>query len=155
MFGKLRRALAEACIQLLTPDLIILDEFQRFTEIHAWSTARMPSWPRMLFEQPTTKVLLLSATPYKMLALDANDEESHFEGFEQPGPLPARSRQEHHVDGLRVALGEMRQGILGHRDPKRLTQAKNEAESLLRSVMVRTERLAVDREHDGMLDTQH
>jgi hypothetical protein len=149
--GRLRRALAEACIQLLTPDLIILDEFQRFTEI-MHGHGEDAELARLLFEQPTTKVLLLSATPYKMLT-NANDDESHFEGFEKTVSFLLGPGQEHQVEGLRAALGEMRQGILGHRDPTRLAQAKSTAESLLRSVMVRTERLAVAREHDGMLDT--
>ena len=149
--GRLRRALAEACIQLLTPDLIILDEFQRFTEI-MHGHGEDAELARLLFEQPTTKVLLLSATPYKMLT-NANDDESHFEGFEKTVSFLLGPGQEHQVEGLRAALGEMRQGILGHRDPTRIARAKSEAESLLRSVMVRTERLAVAREHDGMLDT--
>jgi len=94
--GKLRRALAEACIQLLTPDLIILDEFQRFTEIMHGS-GEDAELARLLFEQPTTKVLLLSATPYKMLT-NADDEESHYEGFEKTvsfllGPSPGPSKK--------------------------------------------------------------
>ncbi|MFI2294468.1 helicase-related protein [Isoptericola sp. NPDC019571] len=149
--GRLRRALAEACIQLLTPDLIILDEFQRFTEI-MHGHGEDAELARLLFEQPTAKVLLLSATPYKMLT-NAHDDESHFEGFEKTIGFLLGPGQEHQSERLRAALGEMRQGVLGHRDPTRLAQAKTRAESILRSVMVRTERLAVAREHDGMLDT--
>lgn len=149
--GELRRALAEACIQLLSPDLIILDEFQRFTEI-LHGSGEDAELARLLFEQPNAKVLLLSATPYKMLT-NANDDESHFEDFEKTVCFLLGPRQKHRIDGLRAALAEMRQGILGHRDSTRLAHAKDEAQSLLRSVMVRTERLAAAREHDGMLDT--
>ena len=151
--GELRRALAEACIQLLSPDLIILDEFQRFTEI-LHGQGEDAELARLLFEQPNTKVLLLSATPYRMLTdANAKDHESHFKDFENTVFFLLGPGHKQRIDGLRAALGEMRQGILGHRDPTRLAQAKNTAESLLRSVMVRTERLAVAREHDGMLDT--
>ncbi len=149
--GRLRRALAEACIKLLTPDLIILDEFQRFTEI-MHGTGEDAELARLVFEQPTAKVLLLSATPYKMLT-NTDDDESHFEGFEKTVRFLLGPGQVHQLEDLRKALNEMREGILGHRDPVRLTRSKNAAEEILRGVMVRTERLAVAREHDGMLDT--
>ena len=149
--GRLRRALAEACIQLLTPDLIILDEFQRFTEI-MHGHGEDAELARLLFEQPTHK----GAAPISHAVQDADQRQRRREplrGLREDGQLPAGPRARAPGRGPARDLGEMRQGILSHRDPSRLAQAKSAAESLLRSVMVRTERLAVAREHDGMLDT--
>ncbi len=149
--GNLRRALAEGCIQLLTPDLIILDEFQRFTEI-MHGQGEDAELARMLLRAAHYE----GAAPVSNAVQDADQRQRRGEplrGLEKTNSFLLGAGQEHHVDGLRAALSEMRQGILSHRDPRRLTEAKTAAESLLLSVMVRTERLAVAREHDGMLDT--
>ncbi|PVG83739.1 hypothetical protein DDE18_05325 [Nocardioides gansuensis] len=147
--GRLRRALARACIELLTPDLIILDEFQRFTKILD-GEGPDGELARELFNQSGARILLLSATPYKMLS-QAEDEESHFKGFERTvgfllGPERSAERAV-----LRQGLTEMRRGILGHRDPERLAEARDKVQDLLQSVMVRTERLAASGNRSGML----
>ena len=105
----------------------------------------------MLLDHPTARVLLLSATPYKMLT-NAEDDESHFEGFERTVKFLLGAGSEEDLRALRMSLGELRAGILGHRDPNRLAAARDRAQSILRSVMVRTERLSAAPDRDGMLD---
>ena len=68
--GELRQILAEAGVQLLRPDLVIMDEFQRFAELlDPNSTSKSAKLLRTFIssehERNTapTKVLLLSATP--------------------------------------------------------------------------------------------
>lgn len=146
--GRLRRALAEACIEMLTPDLIILDEFQRFTSILDGDGADA-ELARLLFNQETARILLLSATPYKMLS-HAEDDESHFKGFERTVGFLLGEERAHERQILRHSLTEMRRGILGHRDPARLADARDAARGLLSSVMVRSERLASE-DRSGML----
>jgi len=134
----------------LSPDLVILDEFQRFSHLLA-GEGEDGELAKLLLEQPTARVLLLSATPYKMLT-NAEDDESHFEGFERTVAFLLGDGREQDLQTLRRSLGELRAGILGHRDTGRLAAARDRAQSVLRSVMVRTERLAATADRDGMLD---
>lgn len=66
--GELRAELAKAGVDALEPDLIILDEFQRFRHLLAPDDPRYreaAELTRALFNYGDAKVLLLSATPYK------------------------------------------------------------------------------------------
>jgi len=72
--GDLRALLARACISALEPDLIILDEFQRFKHLlNAEETNEVSQLAHELFsyqaEDSSVKVVLLSATPYKMYTM--------------------------------------------------------------------------------------
>ncbi|MCC5633204.1 hypothetical protein LC613_37525 [Nostoc sphaeroides CHAB 2801] len=85
--GELRFLLAKACISALQPDLIILDEFQRFKSLLEPKN-EFNELAHELFnfsdERSPTKVLLLSATPYKMYTLDHEaGEDNHYEDFIQ------------------------------------------------------------------------
>lgn len=63
LIGDLRHLLARTCIQLLTPDLVILDEFQRFPHLlEAGEESDEATLAQLLFDQPGVRVLLLSAT---------------------------------------------------------------------------------------------
>ncbi len=95
IIGELRRILARICIEALAPDLIILDEFQRFAELlheHdeklAPEKAAAAELARALFsysgpDGSKARLLLLSATPYRMLTLRDDDPEDgdHYSDF--------------------------------------------------------------------------
>lgn len=79
VIGHLRRDMAKAGISTLQPDLIILDEFQRFrpllrTDNDAGALAHD------LFTEASAKVVLLSATPYKPFTY-AEEDEDHATDF--------------------------------------------------------------------------
>ncbi|TIC80333.1 helicase-related protein [Crenobacter intestini] len=148
--GQLRRILAEVCIKQLSPDLIILDEFQRFTNL-VHGDGPDGALAKLLLTSPTARVLLLSATPYKMLTT-AEDDESHFEQFLSTVRFLLGEDRVCDLSTLRSSLGELRSGILGHRDPVRLAAARDSIQKILGSVMVRSERLAATLNRDGMLD---
>ena len=73
---ELRGALAKASVHTLEPDLIILDEFQRFRHLLAQDNPA-GELAHHLFEYDAAKVLLLSATPYKPFTLAGEGEEDH------------------------------------------------------------------------------
>jgi hypothetical protein len=82
--GKLRTALAVAGVQRLQPDLVILDEFQRFRHLlDRTDDNEAAELAHHLFEYGQAKVLLLSATPYKpfTLAEEADAGEDHYRDF--------------------------------------------------------------------------
>lgn len=88
LVSRLRRIFAEISLKRLDPDLVIMDEFQRFRSL---ITPAADSEEKLLSQQflhdPNLKVLLLSATPYKQystLEEIAEDEKAdHFYEFEQ------------------------------------------------------------------------
>jgi hypothetical protein len=149
LVGELREELATACLHALQPDLILLDEFQRFKYLldpqHEESKLA-----QRLFRYPKAKTVLVSATPYKMYTIDdeAQDDDHYtdfcqtldflFDGHQADyrGLLEGYRRELHTFDGQRI---------------ERLKEIKGSLELLLRKVMVRTERLAVTADRNGML----
>lgn len=149
--GELRALLAATCLVALQPDLIILDEFQRFKHLLD-GTDRASDLARDLFEYPEARVLLLSATPYKMYTItDEANTEDHYKDF-----LRTLQFLQHDVSRateFEQLLDEYRRELirLGNGTDSRLTLIKDSLERELRRVMVRTEKLAVSQDRDGML----
>ncbi|WP_395245526.1 helicase-related protein [Agromyces sp. MMS24-K17] len=82
LIAKLRAALAKAGVETLEPDLIILDEFQRFRHLLDEGSGEAAELAHALFNFSDAKVLLLSATPYKPFTKAESDgDESHYEDF--------------------------------------------------------------------------
>lgn len=81
--SRLRGALAKASVESLEPDLVILDEFQRFRHlIDPASGSPASELAHHLFNYRHAKVLLLSATPYKPFTTVAGDsEDDHYQDF--------------------------------------------------------------------------
>ncbi|WP_121065092.1 helicase-related protein [Chachezhania antarctica] len=156
--GHLRTILARESAEALEPDLIVLDEFQRFTELlHGEGEAA--ELARKLFDAVDpdgnqSKVLLLSATPYRMLSLrdddaDAGDHYREFLDvlsflFGENGPQ-IRARLETEMRRYRLAM----QGLPGSFDEA--CAIKTGVEKTLRSVIARTERVAETTERDAMM----
>jgi hypothetical protein len=150
--GELRELLASSCLNALVPDLIILDEFQRFKYLLN-GRDRASGLARGLFEYPEAKTLLLSATPYKMYTLTHESaEDNHYQDFLRTlrfleTELPGAGRVE---DILREYRRELFR-IKDNGEVGRLRELKQNLEASLRRVMVRTERLAASEDRDGML----
>ncbi len=80
LIGALRGALARAGLRVLDPDLVILDEFQRFRELLDPGT-ESGELAHHLFDYQQAKVLLLSATPYKPFTYAEEAGEDHHRDF--------------------------------------------------------------------------
>ena len=154
MVGELRRILAESCVDALEPDIVILDEFQRFKHLldEDNEAARLA---RAVFDHGDCKVILLSATPYKMYTMyheqEAGAGDNHYEDFlrttkflfSTPGE---ESQFEEELRRYRTALLSLKPN-----DGQLLHSAKQAIESSLRRIMVRTERLASTVDRSGMI----
>jgi hypothetical protein len=156
LVGRLRSLLATTCIKALEPDLVILDEFQRFKSLLT-GTDPAAELARDLFHYSDqdgrqTRVLLLSATPYKMYTL--NEEEGgddHFADFIQTvGFLYGVEKQ---TARFREQIQQYRRGLFRYDVESRgaIVQAREAVEASLKQVMVRTERLASTPDRGGML----
>lgn len=155
MVGSLRDILATTCLHSLEPDLIILDEFQRFKHLldEVSDESRLA---QDLFNyadaDSRARVLLLSATPYKMFTgVDEAGGENHYVDF----LATLRFLQNDAARTTRCAgiLEEYRRQLLrfASGDGAPLRVLKDELERELLRVMVRTERLAATPDRDGML----
>ncbi|MDP8929246.1 MAG: helicase, partial [Actinomycetota bacterium] len=147
--GDLRELLARTCIGALEPDLVILDEFQRFKSLLD-GTAPASDLARVLFTYEGVRLLLLSATPYKMYTLaDETDDDHHADLVRTLSFLAG----EHDAAGFADDLRDFRGALLtldgAGLDAAR--QAKTRVEQRLRQVMVRTERLSATADRSGML----
>ena len=86
LIGSIRQLVARAAVSYLQPSLVILDEFQRFRDLldaarQGQARCRRPTRERDL-RAPCARVLLLSATPYKMYTLpDEPDGDDHYKDF--------------------------------------------------------------------------
>ena len=159
LVAKLRAKLSHACVDVLEPDLIILDEFQRFRDLlHGDSDAAILA--RELFEYSgsdgnVARTLLLSATPYRMLTLtgDEPDEGRHYQDFLETlsflygrgkGPeVEATLARE--MRTFRTLLQSLPQSHAA------AVEARKTIEQRLRRVIARTERVTSTIRHDSMM----
>jgi len=148
LVGTLRQLVARAAVDHLEPDLVILDEFQRFKDLLDTDdeSARLAN---AIFDHPDAKVLLLSATPYKMYTLpDEPEGDDHYRDFTRTVRFLADDERALVVEReLRV----MRESLMTGGDHTAARVARDRVEEELRRVMSRTERLSATPGRDGML----
>ena len=151
LIGELRRLLAHSSLSALEPDLVILDEFQRFKYLLD-PEGDIALLAQELFTFPDVKVLLLSATPYKMYTLHEEEGEDHYKDFYHTLGFLLRN-QPKALHQLESAIDRYRRAMfhLGTTGREELREAKATIERILRRVMVRTERLAASIDRNGML----
>jgi hypothetical protein len=151
IIGELRRRLADVCISALDPDLVILDEFQRFKDLLNGQDDAAELAQR-LFRHPDVRVLLLSATPYRMLSLDHESEDDHYEDFLKTlGFLFDNDDQK--IAEINSEFRQFRQALYGLNGDNGVeaTRVRKSLENHLRSVIVRTERIDVTESRNAMV----
>ena len=154
LISQLRGLLARTCMGALQPNLIIMDEFQRFKQLLSQETPA-GELAQMLLNQDAARVLLLSATPYKMYTLSDDDQEDHHTDFletlnflfDDPSAGQAFRQLLHDYRQALLHYGSRAEGV---RDRERLLAAKTAVESRLRQVMARTEKLTASADRNGM-----
>lgn len=151
---RLRQVLARSCISALEPDLVILDEFQRFRDLLEVPDVEDPNDIRQLshqlFSRSETRLLLLSATPYKMYTLHDETDDNHYEDFLRVARFLMGPEEEcqlrSDLDEFRAQLRRIISADFGN-----VFEPKLRIESRLRRFMSRTERLATSSDRNGML----
>jgi len=155
LVGELRAILAATCLRALEPDLVILDEFQRFKHLLCGED-EAAELARQLFDYADhasrARVLLLSATPYKMYTLyHEQEEDDHYADFLRTVEFldPALVQ----TATLRSLLDDYRRELYrtGDGGGERLPEIRDRIETSLHRVMARTERVAATEASDGML----
>ena len=138
--GSLRRMLARAAVHALEPDLVILDEFQRFRDLLDVKTGgEAAELAHAFFTQSDARVLLLSATPYKPFTYAEETAEGggHYEDFLKTLQFLAAS--DGPVDNLRADFDALRQAALSGEPTVAI---RDRVQARLRRWIARTERPA-------------
>lgn len=153
--GQLRAKLAAAGVEAIAPTcLVVVDEFQKFPDLlrSVTGTASLAqTLAARLFRSgdPRRRVLLLSATPYRLPGVDADPGEKPYDSFVDLIRFMAGDRD---ADALSDALGSFA-GALQASEPDavRIEAAKAKAQTILRKVMTRTERVSWTQDADSMV----
>lgn len=153
IINRLRRTFAEISIELLDPDLVIMDEFQRFNSLLTDADDEQSMLTRSFFDdsRENTKILLLSATPYKpyttLEELNANQCDEQYQDFMKLMDFlyvsPEQNELFHQTwKDYSAALKRTEAADLAP-----LLKAKGAAEDMLYATMCRTERF-----NSGIID---
>ncbi|BCM86711.1 helicase [Methylobacterium indicum] len=164
LIARFRRALAEASLAANPPDLVILDEFQRYSRL-LWPAKEDRIAARLLggATAPNRRpaALLLSATPYRSYAErwevgpQAQPHRELFDvvsflGGDEAGRATAAAFER--FGGQLNALGRLPAGADHGRPLAEARNTKVEIEALLRPYMSRTERAVHDDGAEGPQD---
>lgn len=157
LVGQLRLAFARISLERLNPDLVIMDEFQRFKFL---ITADPKSETGMLtskfFHTESVRMLLLSATPYKMYStleeIDTTQVDEHYVEFLQVMKFLNVSDADDDAfkkiwSDYSVQLREFSQGTVT------VISARKAAEDAMYNRMLRTERISAHESADIIDDT--
>ena len=146
VINKLRYLFAGISLEKLEPDLVIMDEFQRFKYlIKSESDTELGMLAHKFFHSENVRMLLLSATPYKMYStLEEIDEslvDEHFSEFlDVMNFLNATKKEQDKFktvwNNYSVLLKEFSSGETS------IIQAKKAAEDALYGSVCRTERIS-------------
>ncbi|WFB36956.1 DEAD/DEAH box helicase [Kiritimatiellota bacterium B12222] len=158
LVSVLRQLMIECCMSYVDADLYILDEFQRFRGlIDSSNKAEASQLAQKVFKQKKSKVLLLSATPFKAYTgdLEQANGEDHFEDFQKilhfllnEDVEVLNSYNTHRRELYRQLLS------LDKETPSVSTEHREAVEDILRQVMCRTERNSVSTDPNAMIDDQ-
>ncbi|WP_455904043.1 DEAD/DEAH box helicase [Microbacterium sp.] len=151
LIAKLRRHLATAGVKALEPDLIILDEFQRFRALLDPDTEG-GALADSLFREGDAKVLLLSATPFRAFTGESEVGDDHQRDFltlidflaDDPSRVAGIKNA---LDGHRLAMisnGDAAASALMVRDALLPYMSRSE-----RPPLARNQDMVVDRPLDG------
>ena len=153
LVSELRWQLARSCVEALEPDLIILDEFQRFRDLLDGETDAA-ELAQAMFDFQNARVLLLSATPYRRYTTSTDDpEHAHHADFVRTISFLFGADKER-VSAVQQLLDDLRlEAMRSGSKPERIRELRQGLEAHLRSVMTRTERLAITENRGEMLDT--
>lgn len=156
LIAELRSALSKAGVEALEPDLIILDEFQKFKHLLDPNGSEAAQLANELFQYNDVRVLMLSATPYKPFTEYGDDEDNHLDDFMSTIrflSVPAQSGLlESDGSDVRDPAGPLQSALRGYRESVvsngPVQERADEVRKLLLPVMSRAERPLLDDKSD-------
>ena len=155
--GRLRVLFSKISLDKLEPDLVIMDEFQRFKYlINSDPESETGMLAHKFFTSNNVKMLLLSATPYKMYStleeIDDTQVDEHYSEFLDVMDFLNTTKGEHDSfknvwNNYSIKLKELSSG------DDTLLLAKSEAEDAMYKKVCRTERVSATENADIIDDS--
>jgi hypothetical protein len=143
VIGELRKGLARVALEFINPNLIVLDEFQRFSDVLLESKDQ-DSIVGRLFSKGSGASLILSATPYKMYTLAHENEDHHTDFLKTLAFLQNEELEGPSLTEVQKDLADFRQRLIAGdwtaSDDDQLYALCRRIEERLKKVMCRTER---------------
>ncbi len=148
IINKLRKIFAEISLDKLEPDLVVMDEFQRFRDLINSETSENEQGmlTRKFLHNKEMKVLLLSATPYKpystLQEITEDDASEHYGEFMELMQFLFYDKCK--LSSFKAVWKEYSNTLceLGNGEMTVLLARKNQAESALYDGVCRTERVS-------------
>ena len=157
IIGQLRVIFAKISLEKLEPDLVIMDEFQRFRYLlKADPESEVGMLTTKFFHAKDVRMLLLSATPYKMYStpeeIDETRIDEHYSEFLSVMGFLNEDDQskEHFLTVWRDYSVRLRELTLGDTS---IIAAKSAAEDAMYQTVCRTERISENRNADIIDDS--
>ncbi|MCB0532015.1 MAG: helicase [Saprospiraceae bacterium] len=157
----LRKLLTRACLEYLSAELIILDEFQRFSEIIGTNDEGPKSaaieLAQAVFELEDTKVLMLSATPFKPFTnlTDEDQGENHYQELVKVLNFLMKKHDQkfwnQFEEDRRAFFNVLRNPREAMCDLKKVKSLKKRLEAKYLEGIVRTERIMVSDDQNTMI----
>lgn len=161
LLKSLRIILSESCSKYLNADLFILDEFQRYSKLLQTKNQDNPGieLARQVLNKEDTKVLLLSATPFKPYTNDFDElhGESHYSEFRQLLKFLLQEKDAEfwnkYENDRKVFFNSIRRSKELRLNFTEAQLAKSSLEKIYRSCIARTERMLVSDQKDAMISS--
>lgn len=157
LIGRLRYLIVQVSVEELKPDIVIMDEFQRFRSLIEVNSEDndIKVIAEKFFENKNQKIILLSATPYKLYstAEELENGEDHFKEFKEVIEFLLNDN-ERYLE-FDVLWDEYSKTIanISNISMDEAINAKNKVERYLKNIMCRTERIVVSASGNGLIDT--
>ena len=161
LLKALRVILSESCSKYLQADLFILDEFQRYSKLLQTTVQDNPGieLARQVLNKVESKVLLLSATPFKPYTNDFDElhGESHYSEFKQLLKFLLQEKNKEfwkdYENDRKVFFNSLRRSKDLRLNYVQAESSKNKLQEIYRSCMARTERMLVSANKDAMIES--
>lgn len=160
----LRHLLTKLCLEYLSADIIILDEFQRYSDILGTKKEEKISQAielaQAVFELKNTKVLMLSATPFKSYTTQNEEDrgENHYEEFIRVLKFLMKN---HDTDFWNVFEKDRKEFFDALHNPKNalhditnIIKVKMRLEKTYKEGVLRTERNLVSDDHNALIKNE-
>lgn len=159
IIGRLRYIFASISIEMLNADIVIMDEFQRFKDLINFNVDdknEMQMLAEKFLSNNETKVLLLSATPYKIYStmeeVASLEQENHFSEFINVMDFLTSDKDK--INDFKDKLTQYTISFHNKESVEEIKDKKDNLENQLSEYICRTERIFALNNDNGIIKSK-
>lgn len=159
IIGRLRYIFASISIEMLNADIVIMDEFQRFKDLINFNVDdknEMQMLAEKFLSNNETKVLLLSATPYKIYStmeeVASLEQENHFSEFINVMDFLTSDKDK--INDFKDKLTQYSISFHNNKPIDEIKDKKDNLENQLSEYICRTERIFALNNDNGIIKSK-